>query len=98
LTETDLFPDVGGFGESYSIRENKANDVFEIFNYEHSKPYTDKSVIFQGSIHDVIREANRLEEEAVGWGSFDYGHDPTLYSCPEDVAQEFPEIMDDLDT
>jgi len=95
-TETDLFPDAGSQGEAYSIRENKDNDVFEIFDYEHSLPYTDESVIFQGSIHDVIQEANRLEERAVGWGSFDYGHDPYLYNCPEEVAREFPEIMDDL--
>jgi len=97
MTETDLFPAVGGTGHAYSIRENKNVDVFEIFDYEHSLPYTEESVIFQGSIHDVIEEANRLEERAVGWGSFEYGHDPSLYSCPEDVAREFPELMSDLD-
>ena len=98
LTETDLFPDVGGRGEAYSIRLNHDEDVFEIFDFEHPLPYTDESVIYQGPILDVIEEANRLEEEAVGWGSFSYGHDPSLYSCPEDVAREFPEIMDDVDT
>ena len=85
-------------GHAYTIRENKDDDIFKIFDYEHSPLYTSESLIFQGSIHDVIQEANRLEEGAVGWGSFSYGHVPNLYSCPDDVAQEFPRIRNDLDS
>jgi hypothetical protein len=97
LIDTDLFAAVGQTGEAFSIRMNKDDDVYEIFDFDHPLPYTDESVIFEGNIHDVIREANQLEERAVGHGSFGYGYDPALYGCPEDVAREFPEIMDDLD-
>jgi hypothetical protein len=60
LTETDLFPAVGGIGEAFSIRHNKDQDTYEVFNYEHAEPYTNAAVVYEGTIGDVIAEANRL--------------------------------------
>ena len=83
MTETDLFPAVGGFGEAFSVRHNKDRDAYEIFDYEDEQPYTDAAVVYDGTLRDVIAEANRLEAAATGSSSFAYGHDPRLY-CPVD--------------
>lgn len=69
--------------EAFSVRHNKDQDTYEVFNYEHAEPYTDAAVVYEGTIGDVIAEANRLEEAATGSGSFAYGHEPGLY-CPDE--------------
>lgn len=81
MTETDLFPAVGGNGEAFSIRHNKTAEEYEIFDFLYDEPYTDDAVIFSGDLDDVIGYANMLEEEATGSSSFEYGHRPYLYGC-----------------
>ena len=80
--ETDLFPVVGSRGEAFSIRQNKESGEFEMFDYEHEDVCSDGSVVYSGALDDVIREANRLERQATGEGSFGYGHS-NLYDCDE---------------
>ncbi|MCU4753457.1 hypothetical protein OB919_15945 [Halobacteria archaeon AArc-curdl1] len=81
----DLYPSVGGKGEAYSMRHNKIDDLYEIFDFKHSPdPYTDEAVQYSDpDIEQVIDEAYRLETQAEGHSSFEYGH--TRLHCPEEV-------------
>lgn len=75
LTEVDLFPAVGDTGEAYSIRGNLDEDTYEIFNYEHPNAYSSDSVAFSSDqLERTVERANRMEEQAVGHGSFEYRH------------------------
>ena len=91
LTESDLFPAVGGDQHSLSIRENKRDEVYEIFDFEYDPdPYRDEAVHFESEeLRKVLEYANRLEEKATGSSSFEYGHDPSVRPCPEYLRKEY---------
>jgi hypothetical protein len=81
-TEVDLYPAVGPDGEAYSIRRNFDDDLYEIFDYESPRAYTDAAVWFsEEELEPVVWEARDLEVAATGGSELEYGHNPQNVQC-----------------
>lgn len=82
LTEHDLYPRVGPLGEAYSIPRNIDEELYEIFDYEHTQAYTDQAVWFaDNSLQTVVTEAQSLEVAATGSTKLEYGHHADTIQC-----------------